>query len=207
MKKLFCRMLVCGVLLAGCASTHPYSGYLEMPALLQKGKYFKQEYVAEGAHFSKYRKVYVEETILDYLGNRQEHKDEDLENLKVRFKEEFEKKLGEGYVLASRGEATDASTLVIRPALVYLATPNRALNVVTTAVVWLPVTSGKAAFEAKILDGATGLVLAEIAEKQTSGKDMKSLAVGAYTKYDHAFAAFKEWGTQLLEMLQSPEYR
>jgi len=164
-------------------------------------------YVVSGVHFSKYRKIQVEPVSLRYLSEPEKHKEEDLVELAGIFQGELEKKLGERFVVVGSRDQPDEATLVISPALVHVGTPMRTLNVVTSAVLWTPVTSGAAAFEAKIKDGTSGVTLAEIAEKQIGGKDMKSLTVGSYTKYDHAAAGFKEWSQQLLEMLQAPEYR
>jgi len=63
-----------------------------------------------------------------------------------------------------------------------------------------PLTSGHAAFEAKIFDGGTHALLAELAEKRFGGSAevdggalLKSFVVGSFTKYDHAQVAFSRW--------------
>lgn len=112
------------------------------------------------------------------------------------------RELEKEFRLLGASEVADEKTLVLRLALVSVQSPPRELNVVTTAVIFVPVASGSATFEGKLLDGATGEVLAEIREKRSGGLDAKSLTIGAYSKFVHAEAAFKKWAGELPKFLR-----
>ena len=96
----------------------------------------------------------------------------------------------------------DEKTLVVKAILVDVDAPPRALNVVTSALILVPVANGSAAFEAKILDGGTGKTLAEIAEKKEGNLDVSSLTVGPFMKFADAEAVFKSWGKSLGKFLR-----
>lgn len=185
----------------GCASAYNPSAFLDGVPPLKEGKYFKQEYLAGGTDFSQYRKIKVMPVQLSYLEDRDRFSPEELDRLAELFHEELENRLRASYKILNPGQDSDRQTLVVTPALVQVKTPMRVLNAATTVLVFVPVTSGSAAFEAKITDGFSGKLLAVASEKRTSGKDTKSLTVGAYAKFTHAESAFKEWAEHLSGML------
>lgn len=184
-------------LLAGCVSISKPAGFLEDYSRLYEGAYFKQEYVAPGVNFFHYSKVKVEPVSLRYFKDPSKFEPEDLERLAARLRTELENGLSQKYEAIEPPGKADKETLVVTPVLVDVETPPRTLNVVTSALVFVPVASGSATFEAKLSDGETGKVLAEIAEKRSGNLDAASLTVGPYMKFVHAEAAFKKWGDQL----------
>lgn len=191
------------VFLASCASVHGPGGYLSDYSRLKPGPHFKQEYVAADTPFNPYRKVKINPIELGHLQERGKYLEADLKRLAARFESELRAGFGTQYHVLGPKEAADSETLIVAPALISIGTPQRALNVVTSALVFVSVSSGSAAFEAKLLDGATGKVIAEMAEKRTGGKDTKSLTAGPFMKFAHAEAAFKEWAEQLVHFVES----
>ncbi len=190
---------------AGCASTHEPSGFLSHSRYLSEGEYFKQTYVKPEANFSVYDTVIVEPVDLNYFNQEEDQDPSEIQDLAIELHQDLESKLSESYLVLSPDSPKNPGTLVIQPALVQVGTPERTLNVITSLLIWIPVTSGSAAFEAKIIDGATGELLAEVAEKQTAGTatDAESMLVGSYTKYSHSRAAFKKWAQNFQDMLQN----
>ncbi len=191
-------------ILSACASVYKPSGYLPDAADLPKGKYFKQERVAPEADFSKYKKVKVEDIDIQHFDNTvSRHPEEDIAALKGKFKSSFESELGKKFQIVS---SADAETMIIAPALVYVATPERSVNIATAWLVGFSFSKGFAAFEAKILDGASGKVIAEVAEKRQGGGglwDLRSIVIGGYLKYAHAEGAFKGWAKDLTKLVTS----
>lgn len=202
--KQFCGV-VFSLVFAGCASIEQPAGFLENYGRLVPGRYFKQEYAEKDAQFSRYRKVWFEPVDMGHF--REEHKfsREERDKLASEFEKAFQARLASYYSWVDRKEKVDGETLRIETALVSVGTPRRALNVVTTALVFVPVSGGSAAFEARIRDGLSGRVLAEIAEKRTAGTDAKSLTAGPFMKFAHAEAAFKKWAEGLAVFLKEGE--
>lgn len=194
-------LLFCILAAAGCASVHSPSGFLPDSASLQKGVFFEQESLTAGTTFSKYRKIKVNPVELGFFSSEDGISGTDLNRLASSLATEFKTRLAERYQILGDSESPDAETLVISPSLVFQKTPMRLLNVVTSLLIFVPVTSGSAAFEATLADGGSGKLLAQIAEKRTGALDIKSLLIGSYTKYTHAEGVFKKWADLLSDFL------
>ncbi|MFZ5802031.1 MAG: DUF3313 family protein [Candidatus Omnitrophota bacterium] len=194
-----------GLLLSGCASTLETSGFLQNASVMSEGAFFKQEYFPAGEDLSGYASVQVRSADLSYLKDASEHTRSDLVKVAGELSRSLEEGLSKaGFQVLPASEKPGPGTLVVSPALVSLGTPERTLNAVTSVLIWTPVTVGSAGFAAKLLDGESGALLGEIAEKNKGGSGgAKSLTVGAYTKYTHAEAAFDTWGGRLAEMLRA----
>ena len=144
-------------ILSACASVYKPSGYLPDSAGLQKGKYFKQERIAPDTDFSKYKKVKVEDIDLKHFNNSvSQHSEQDVAKLAEKFKSSLESELGKKFQVIPENQRPDSQTWVVAPALVYVATPERAVNIATAWLIGFSFSKGFAAFEAKIMDGATG---------------------------------------------------
>lgn len=189
--------------LFGCVSASRPSGFLENYALTEQGNFFAQEYRTLGAELSNYRKVKVAPVILEYLDTESQAKakEEDLVRLADLLKKHLEESLALRYIVLSDDEKADSQTMEVLAALTHLKIPNRAANVVTSALIFIPVTSGSAAVEIKMIDSQSGEVLAQLAEKRTGAKDAKSLTVGPFMKYAHTEAIFRKWSENLLSFL------
>ncbi len=196
------------VMLAGCATatTGLPTGFLPDYSRLETGKYFLQEYAVEGADFTRYDSVKVAPVNFGYLINKTSCKAGDLEDLGRAFREDMEKEFtAKGYRIAS---VPTEKTLIVEAAVTDIELPevlvNAAMNLSPVPVGMLLDTNGATAFEAKILDGATGRVLMEIAEKQKgsgSNLDVGALAVGGYINFVNAKAVFRGWAKNMALML------
>ncbi len=207
LEKMKCRILSAVLfvsVLAGCTSVHPKSGFLTLNTQLSEGKYFKRENVLPGRDFNRYRKVRVSLVDVTFLPEDTGYDRNEVRMLRDAFQEALETKLREGFLVLNREAIPDEETLVIRPALVYLMPPAKTVQVGDHwAGTGIPVATGGAAFEAKILEGGTGHLLAEVAERQSDGKSLSAVTVEPYHRYDNVEAVFEKWGEQMVAMLKS----
>ena len=192
-------------LLSPCASVGKPSGFLSDYSVMEEGPCFKQQYADPKTDFSRYAKVQVQSVNLQRFDKqaRLNLGKGEPERLASVLERELRSQLGGRYRVLASGEVPDKETLIVRPALVYVRTPYRLINVVTTLLILLPVTVGVAAFEVELADGATGNKVAQAAEKRTGARDFKSLVIGPFMKYQNAEAIFKIWSKQLRVFLET----
>lgn len=185
-------------LLSACTSVYKPSGYLKDYGDLQKGKEFRQEAVKPEVDLSKFKKVKINPVDTEHFDDPQnKYSDQEVERLAYRFEEALGKQLGKKYQVLGLGESSDNETLVISPALVYVSSPKRILNVATFWLIGFSFSRGSAAFEAKLSDGGTGREIAKVAERRKSGgglRDPKSIFLGGFIKFANAEGAFHRWG-------------
>jgi len=208
----FCLLLIIGVL-TGCTSIHTPTDFLPSSVSLAPGKYFKQEYIAPGTHFKRYRQIKIQRVSLGYFDNEEKIKEEELRFLALLLQKVIESRLETRFRIAAPGEPIDANTLVISPALVKVGGSYQLLDLSSKATVAKrdvgpgsgPFSIGSAIFEAKMTNGGTGDLVAFVAEKRTvRGKAPGYLgAKNILTNHPHAEVAFGKWGNQLRKMLQS----
>lgn len=195
--------------LYACTAVHPPSGYLGDYSKLQKGEVLRQEYVEPGADLYGYEKVQVRPVVMKYFENAGgQFSQEDMDKLSSRLHSSLKDQLGKRYVVISDTASTDADTLVVEPALVYVKTPNRALNVATFWFIGFTFSKGAAAFEANLLDGGTGRTISQVAEKRKSAgsiTDIKSILVGGWLRFASAEGIFKRWGKDLVKLTTPPK--
>jgi hypothetical protein len=203
-------LLLLALSFSGCAtaSIGTPSGFLKDYSNLQEGTYFKQEYIPKETRFSGYKTVKVAPVNLSYLDDRSSCNTGDLENLAREFREDVEAQLQKkGFTVTSD---PSGHTLVLSLALTNIETPDRLFNAGLTAVsvvspVPLPFDrDGKTAFEGKIMDGATGVLLMEFAEERSGAGDQRSLktmTVGKYQKFTDTQAVFAGWAQAIAKML------
>ena len=189
--------------LPACASIPQHqSGYLRSYSDLEAGKHFKQQYVAPGVTFDQYRSVKITPVELGFLEQQDTYTTEELNRLTARFQKELEAEMGTSHRILSKGDPPDERTLIVSPALISLTTPWRFTNLITTLVIWVPISWGSTTFEAKLLDGATRRVVARVAEKRSGGGfDLKSLLIGSYLKFHDVEVAFRKWAKQLAKLV------
>ena len=194
--------------LSACTSVHPPSGYLSDYSQLAKGEHFRQEYVYPEADLTKYTKAKVNPVELKYFSSPYEKlTQEELDRLATKLKASLETQLGKKYQILANDQTPDPETFVVSPALVFISTPERLINLATFWLIGFTFSKGSAAFEAKLLDGQSGKVIAQFAERRKSGggiTDIKSILIGGWFRFIHAEGAFKRWGKEIREMTLPP---
>ncbi len=202
--------LVCFLsVLPACTTTHKPSGYFDNYDELHEGEYLKQEYIAQGADLYSYHKVIVHPVEMKYFENTEgKFSQEDMDKLSSRLHESLKEELGKKYVVLGDTAPLDGDTFVVSPALVYVKTPNRIMNGATFWFTGWTFSKGAAAFEAKLTDGGSGKVIAEVAEKRKSGggiTDVKSIFAGGWMRFASAEGIFKRWGKDLVKLTTPPK--
>ncbi len=199
-------LVACGIvaaLLAACATPPPSrSGFLGDYSALKPDKYGRSGLLwteKAGFDWKQYRKVMLDPVVIYYhpqAGSKAIQPDE-LGKLATYFRETVVAELqGSHAVVTSPG----ADVLRIRAAIIDVVPANPALNVVSTAVAFLPLDLGGAAIEAEFLDSVTGERLAAMTErKKGSVMNLK----GGFTEMGHARAAMREWAVELKQALQT----
>ncbi len=211
MFRCFFSLLLTGLFLSGCSSTpdSTHSGFLEHDSALQKGNYFKLEYMAPGAKFTDITAVKVAPINLSLLDNKTACDGDELENLGREFRENIEKELEAAGIKTTSNPV--GKTLVISIALTNIEPPNAIQNVAATAAgffvpVPLPLDSdGTTAFEGKITEGTSDKILVEFAEMQSGAGDnfdVGAMAFGGYSKFLNSKALFKGWAHNIAMMVK-----
>lgn len=197
-------LLTAVLFLSSCASAPPPSGFLGDYSRLEEGPRFKSEYKDASVRFTKYRKIKVNPVQTEFFDKEAKFEIgvDQAERLAGIFAMELRDRLAGHYRIVSMSEKPDGETLVLDAALTHAKTPRRLLNVITT-LFFAPVSSGSASFEAKLSDGASGEVVARVAEKRTGAWNIKSLLIGPFMKFDHAEAILRKWSGRMADFLQS----
>lgn len=204
-------MITATLIFSSCSTAKEatQSGFLTDYSSLKQGTSFKQEYIAPGVDFSKYKTVKVAPVSLSFLDAKTSCDTSELENLAGEFRGNLEEQLAQkGFTVTSHpGE----NTLVISLALTNVEPPNRLLNAGLTAATFMaPVPlpfdqDGKTSLEGKITDATTGKLLISFAEERSGSgdeMDLKAMAVGKYQKFTNTQAVFKGWAKTIATLLQ-----
>jgi hypothetical protein len=124
------------------------------------------------------------------------------ERLAAIFAMELRDRLSGHYRIVSMNEKPDGETLVLDAALTHAKTPHLVLNIVML-LIFVPVSSGSATFEARLSDGESGKIVAMMAEKRAGAGNIKSLLIGPFMKFDHAEAILRKWAGRLADFLEN----
>ena len=179
---IWVRVLAVG--LPACASIPRYrSEFLGNDVELQPGRYFRRQFIEPGTNFSRYDTVQVTPVELGYLKERARYKQRELNRLASKLHEALVSELITTHRILDERASPDAHTLIVSPALV--------------SATW-----GSATFEAKLMDGATRLVLAGVAEKRRGrGVNLKSLVWDLSPRFSGSEVVFKRWAEELSRLI------
>ncbi|MBI5521395.1 MAG: DUF3313 domain-containing protein [Desulfarculus sp.] len=190
-------------LLAGCAAPQVRpSGFLahhpELKAVpgLESISYWEKP----GVKWERYRRLLLEpvRVRLDERQSTREMSAEETARLAEALRQAVIKATTDRFPQAS---APGPDVLVVRAALTHLKPVNPALNIATTAVVFMPVDVGQAAVEAQFLDAQSGEVLAEAAASR-SGSPVELTTL--WTRWSQVEACFAVWADMLRQAMEEP---
>lgn len=201
---LFLAVILAVTLDSGCTFTRRNSAFLTLKSALHEGTFFKSQHVLPGRDFSNFHKVQIKLVDLKYLEPDLDYDASEIRRLRDFFQGELENKLSQGYLIIDRDAEPDGETLVVEPVLTFVSPPQHYVRSDGKRyATGISMATGMAAFEAKLLDGSNGHLLAEIAEQQSDGKSVKSVTSHAYRRYANTEAVFTKWSIQLLAMLEA----
>ena len=90
----------------------------------------------------------------------------------------------------------------IQAAITDLEPANPLVNVVTATAVFVPFDMGGAAVEARFLDGATGQVVAMMADRRRGSPVRVWEGYQGFTEWGYAKAAMRQWAAGLADALE-----
>jgi hypothetical protein len=194
----------------GCASTpdSTASGFLQNYSQLEKGVYFKREYIDPNASFADVGTVKVVPINLSYLDDKTSCTTTELEKLANEFRDNIEKELeAAGFTVTSH---PGGDTLLVRIALTNIEPPQVLQNVAVSAASFMsPVplpfdNDGVTAFEGSITRGNSNKPLIEFSEMDAGagGFNLKSKLIGGYTKFTNSEILFRNWAHDIAKMLK-----
>jgi hypothetical protein len=218
-------MLVAAVapgMLFGCKATEaPSTGYTTMELMDKDPSLpFHKVWRKPGVDFSKYRKIYVADVDTRYMlahttwdeGERQGEIENDVRELAVYTKAQIEKEFREDpnhrfQVLKAPSRDKDAvifevaiteivPSKVLLNALGYVAPFG--IGMAVAAVRYISKDESSAAFEARVRDGSTNVVIAMVADREA--EQLAIVSVRGMTWYSHAKAMIDQWAHQFVQV-------
>lgn len=121
---------------------------------------------------------------------------EDIASLSRDFKNAVVEKLGPELVATTPGP----DILRIRAAITDIDTSNPVLNIVTTAVAFVPMDMGGASIEVEFLDSVSGERLAAMADRKT-GTPIQ--LISGFKRFGHTREVFDRWAEELKSALEN----
>jgi hypothetical protein len=209
-------------LLAGCASTKPappqrYSGFLEDYSILtprEGSDGAALRFVKPGVRFGQFEQLIIDPVIVYYGVGTGLHDipKQDLETLANHLYSALVSQLGADYPLVQR---PGPDVLRIQVALTEVEPSDVVLNAMSSAMPVRPVSEvkelttgtqafvGSAGIEAKIVDSASGQLLAAAVDRRQGGKRLEDAQGG----WGDVLAAFDYWARQLRSALAEARAR
>ena len=190
--------------LSGCATTPPGSGFLSDYSKLHEDKYGDRSlkwYEKENFNWSQYRKIMLDPVVIYYHPEAKYRQiDPDaVKKLADYFRQVVEEELGEEYPIVTK---PGKGVLRVRAAITEIVPANPAINIVTTAAVFVPLDMGGAAIEAEFMDSQTNEVLAAMVDKKM-GNPLDPRFYRGLTTMGYAKGAFSGWANELKKALKS----
>lgn len=190
--------------LSGCATTPPSSGFLSDYSKLHEDKYGDHSlkwYEKENFNWNRYRKIMLDPVVVFYHPDAKYRQiDPDaVKKLTDYFRQVVEEELAQEYpIVSTPGE----DVLRVRAAITEIVPANPAINIVTTAAVFVPLDMGGAAIEAEFIDSQTNEVLAAMVDKKM-GNPLDPRFYRGFTTMGYAKGAFAAWANELKKALKS----
>jgi hypothetical protein len=195
--RLQLAVLASVVMLGACSTTPPvYSGFLQDYSALKADKYGKSALLwTEKSSFDwkRYKAVMLDPVVIYHhpeAGSRA-IQPEEAQKLALYFREAVIAEFKGTYPVST---VPGPDVLRIRAAITDVVAASPAINVVTTAVAFVPLDMGGASIEVEFLDSVTGGQLAAMVERKT-GSPLN--LPGGFTELGHAKAAFRDWAVEL----------
>lgn len=190
--------------LSGCATTPPGSGFLSDYSKLHEDKYGDRSlrwYEKENFNWHQYRKIMLDPIVVYYHpeATYRQIDPEAVKKLTDYFRKVVEEELGDEYPIVT---APGPDVLRIRAAITEIVPANPAINLVTTAAVFVPLDMGGAAIESEFLDSQTNEVMAAMVDKKM-GNPLDPRFYRGFTTMGYAKGAFQAWVGELKKALKS----
>lgn len=150
-----------------------------------------------GFDWHSYKKVIIDPVVVagNAAGGHSAHDRTEVLELEGHFREIVAEKLAPEFSVVTE---PGPDVLRIKPAITRVDRANPLLNLVTTAVVLVPLDMGGISIEVEFLDSLTGDILAAMVETK-SGTPLQ--VVASFSQYGHAENAMEDWASELKRAL------
>ncbi len=200
--KRFFAFLITLMAIASCASSPPpRSGFLADYSNLKPDRYGNPHLLwweKPDFDWKRYRRLMLDPIVVVYHpeAKNKEIRPDDLKRLTDEFRDAVLSELQGNFPVV---DTPGPDVLRVRAAITEIIPANPALNVLTTAVAFVPLDMGGAAIEAEFIDSSTNEVMATMVERKLGTPlDLKS----GFTSLGHARASFKLWAAELKQALE-----
>ncbi len=189
---------------SGCAGTPPNSGFLNDYSGLTEDIYGDRSlrwWEKTDFNWKQYQKIIIDPVVI-YYHPKAEYRQIDPEavtNLTDYFREVVEEELADEFQVVTE---PGPDVLRIRAAITEVVPANPAINIITTAAVFVPLDMGGAAIEAEFIDSVSGEVMASMIDKKL-GNPIDPRFYRGFTTLGYAKGAFSAWAVELKEALMT----
>lgn len=196
---LSAALLIGMIILQGCSTVPARSDFLDSHLELMPAKKGSRMLWWEkpGFNWQDYNKLMVDPLIFRLNGTSSSNPftPEELDTLAGEIRTAFTKTLAPEIEVVNE---PGAHVLRIRAAATDIAASSPALNLLTTAAVFVPLDMGGASIEVEFMDSVTNERLAAMAERKT-GTPLQLLS--GFSRFGHAKKAFDQWSEALKSAL------
>ena len=211
-KQIFCcnilsiACILIGIMLSGCATTPPQSGFLKDYSILKQDPQDESLlwWEKKGINWQRYKKLIIDPVVI-YLHpeakNRQIEPDV-MKELVDYFRNTVIEEVRDSFPVVNE---SGHDVLRIRAAITDLIPVNPLINAVAIVGVGLPVDMGGAAMEAEFLDSTTGELLGAVVDKKLGVPVHPGDIIAGFTTWGHAKSVLDAWAALLLEALEYTE--
>lgn len=190
--------------LSGCAGTPPNSGFLKDYSGLKEDIYGDRSlrwWEKADFNWKQYQKVMLDPVVVYYHPEAKYRQidPEAVTKLTGYFREVVVEELADEFPVVTE---PGPDVLRIRAAITEIVPANPAINIITTAAVFVPLDMGGAAIEAEFIDSVSGEVLAAMIDKKL-GNPVDPRFYRGFTTLGYAKGAFSAWAAELKEALRT----
>lgn len=191
-------------LFTGCATSPPNSGFLSDYSGLEEDIYGDRSlrwWEKKDFNWKQYTKIMIDPVVVYYHPEAKYRQidPEAVTKLTDYFREVAEEELSDEFPVVTE---PGPDVLRIRAAITEIVPANPAINIITTAAVFVPLDMGGAAIEAEFIDSATGEVVAAMIDKKL-GNPVDPRFYRGFTTLGYAKGAFSSWAAELREALMT----
>ncbi len=188
------------ILMVGCAAPRVApSGFLSNYDRLQPDPKDKdmQWWEKSDTPWQKYKRLILDpvETKIDRSKATREITQEEIDTLADHLRQTVVDAVQERYPVVTD---SGVDVLRIRAALTHLKPVSGALNVLTTAAIFMPIDAGESAVEVQFIDSQSNEILGEVT---ISGRGGMMDVVHVWTRWSQVEATFKQWAKKLRDAL------
>lgn len=194
--------------LVSCAAKpHEETGFLNDYSNMQQTQNFHRFYIAPGVDFKAYKNVIIRPVNTTHLPEfkwyDERYDEKELKEI-IRYMEwEFARALGKSYLIVNEDYNYKGRTLILELALVKLAPVDAASNVISSALIYIPVSKGEVAVEGRLVDADTGKTVLKFTDARHGKENIVN--VKDFGRFMHAKDTINEWANELYGVMQMGE--